>query len=226
MTSYEALRRTRPDLFASPPGGFEILLDPADVEAARRAVGGPDGGVGEPVGVVYSDRFITVVRDAVRFPDGRLGLHVRILPTSGTPGVVVLPLLGPAPELVLIEHYRHPTRSWHVEAPRGFGEPDAEATASAVRELGEELGTAPDELVHLGALHPDSGLLSSRVELYAARISAIGDLGAEEGIRRTRVVSVAEAEDLIREGELTDGFTLAVYTRARLAGLLDGRHAE
>jgi hypothetical protein len=34
------------------------------------------------------------------------------------------------------------------------------------------------------------------------------------------------AEDMIRSGNLTYGFTVAVLYRARLAGLFDGRHPE
>ncbi|MGK5545511.1 hypothetical protein ACSNOH_12365, partial [Streptomyces sp. URMC 127] len=40
---YERLRATRPELFGNAPGGIDILLDPAEVEEARRAVGGAAG---------------------------------------------------------------------------------------------------------------------------------------------------------------------------------------
>lgn len=215
--SYEELRRDRPELFANVPDGIEILLDPADIEAARRSVGSD-----EPVGVVYRDRYITLIRDAVRFPGGGLGLYTRILPTGDAPGVVVLPLIdgGPdGPDIVLVEHYRHATRAWHLEAPRGMGEPGSEAPENAIRELREELGVRLDELVPLGKVHADTGLLGGHAELYAAHITAIGTLDAAEGIRRAVVMPLLRAEELIGQGGITDGFTIAVLTRARLAGL-------
>ncbi|MET4925934.1 NUDIX hydrolase [Streptomyces sp. PSRA5] len=215
--SYEDLRRNSPEMFANVPDGIEILLDPADIEAARRSVGSD-----EPVGVVYADRFITLVRDAVRFPGGQLGLYLRVLTPGDVPGVVMLPLIdaGPAgPDVVLVEHYRHATRAWHLEVPRGAGQPGETGPENAIRELKEELGVGLDELVPLGKVHADTGMLSGHAELYAARISGIGPLDTAEGIRRAVVMSPLRAEELIGLGEITDGFTIAVFTRARLAGL-------
>ncbi|TXL92809.1 NUDIX hydrolase [Streptomyces sp. IB2014 016-6] len=215
--TYEELRRDRPEMFANVPDGIEVLLDPADIEAARRGVGSD-----EPVGVVYGDRFITLVRDAVRFPGGGLGLYLRVLPATGAPGVVVLPLIGAGPDgpdVVLVEHYRHATRAWHLEAPRGNGEAGSAAPENAIRELREELGVRLDELIPLGRVHADTGLLGSHAELYAARISAVGALDTAEGIRRAVVMPLRRAEELIGRGGITDGYTIAVLTRARLAGL-------
>lgn len=213
-TSYEDLRRKHPEMFVNVPGGIEILLDPADIEAARRSAGS-----GEPVGVVYSDRFVTVVRDAVRFPDGSLGLYVRMLPAGGVPGVVILPLIGAGSDVVLVEHYRHATRGWHLEAPRGMGESGEDGPANAIRELEEELGVRAGELIPLGSVHADSGLLGGHAELYAARIPGVGTLDAAEGIRRAVVMPFSRVEELIGQGEITDGFTIAVVTRVRLAGV-------
>lgn len=215
--SYEDLCRDHPELFANVPDGIEILLDPVEIEAARHSVGSD-----EPVGVLYADRFITLVRDAVRFPGGGLGLYVRILTPGDAAGVVVLPLIdaGPdGPDVVLVEHYRHATRAWHLEAPRGMGEPGTVAAENAIRELREELGVRLDSLIPLGRIHADTGMLGGHAELYAARISTIGTLDTAEGIRRAVVMSPRRAEELIGRGEITDGFTIAVIARARLAGV-------
>ncbi|MBC3981143.1 hypothetical protein H8N01_00760, partial [Streptomyces sp. AC536] len=42
-----------------------------------------------------------------------------------------------------------------------------------------------------------------------------------EGIRRMMTVSYAALGEMIATGAVTDAFTIAAYTRARLAGLLD-----
>ncbi|WEV26700.1 NUDIX hydrolase [Streptomyces sp. 71268] len=258
MNRYDRLRAERPDLFVNSPDGIDLLLSPEAVEAARRGAGAaPDA----PVGVVYEDSYVTVVRDAVRFPDGTHGLYLRVLPRVADPGVVVLPIL-PTGRVVLVEHYRHATRAWHWEVPRGMGEPGATGADSAARELREEIGARATELVPLGDVHPDTGLLGSRVELFAARIphpapgeavshargdgrhdgdgrehpedgedgSDVHEYGGQpypgardvaEGIRRMMTVSYADLEGMIASGAVTDAFTIAAYTRARLAGLLD-----
>ncbi|MBB5939258.1 NUDIX hydrolase [Streptomyces zagrosensis] len=215
MTPYGKLRAARPDLFVNLPDGIEILFGEDETEAAQRSVGAD---ASEPVGIVYADQFVTIMRDAVRFPGGALGMYLRLVHTSATPGVVILPVVEPG-QVVLIEHYRHATRAWHWEVPRGMGSPDTSAATDAARELREEIGAQAKELISLGDLHPDSGLLSSRVELYAARIDRTGALDTAEGIRRTLTVPWTTVEEMIATGSITDAFTIAVFTRARLAGL-------
>ncbi|MGP3983471.1 NUDIX hydrolase [Streptomyces sp. KR80] len=204
MNPYERLRAERPGLFRNLPGGVEILE-------------GEAGAAQGEIGVVYQDAYITVVRDPVRFPDGTLGTYIRLLGADQEPGVVVLPLRGS--DVVLIEHFRHATRSWHLEAPRGFGSPGLSPEENARRELREELGASAEELVPLGRLHPDTGLLAGHVMLYAARIADVGPLDRHEGIRAAPTIPFAEAEDLVRSERITCAFTIAVLSRARLAGL-------
>lgn len=239
--AYEALRRARPEWFRNESSGIEILSDPALVKAtlrrmrrrsARREARGSRGRYWwarlrqaarpEAVGVVSADRFLFHLRDPVRFPDGTPGLYNRIVPPPGaTPGVVVLALVGPDHGVLLIEHYRHATREWHWEVVRGFGEPGASAEENVARELEEEVSARPEETVPLGEVHPDTGLLAHRVQLFAARVPAVGELERREAIRRAIVVPYAEAEEMVRTGAITDGFTIAALYRARLAGLFD-----
>ncbi|MET7616999.1 NUDIX hydrolase [Streptomyces sp. NPDC005408] len=205
MDTYDRLRTERPELFVNPPGGIEILTDPASVAAAG--------------GVVYEDPYVMLLRDPVRFPDGRTGTYIRSIGTTAEPGCVVLPLLDG--EVVLVEHFRHATRSWLWEVPRGFGTSGLGGEQNAAKELREEIGAGVRELIPLGAIHPDAGALGDRVLLYAARIDAIGDLAHGEGIRSTLTLPFAEAEEMVGDGRIMDAFTIAVLSRARLAGLAD-----
>ncbi|MFI2640887.1 NUDIX hydrolase [Streptomyces sp. NPDC018610] len=238
MSRYEALRRAVPEWFRDDPGGIEILTDPAWVRRARRqaAAGGRERRQGRagalwaglraalrpvPTGVVSANRHLWYLRDAVRFPDGRLGLYDRIMPPPGaSPGVVVLPLLGPEGLVVLVEHHRHATRERHWEVVRGFGDPGATDEENVTRELREEISASPTAVIALGDLHPDTGLLAHRVRLYAARVDGLGDPERGEGIRRIVTVTAAEAEEMVADGRISDGFTVAALYRARLAGLL------
>lgn len=237
MSRYEVLRRAVPEWFRNDPGEIEILTEPASVRRARRAATAagqsPQGRAGalwarlrtavRPVrtGVISANRYLWYLRDPVRFPDGRLGLYDRLLPPPGaSPGVVVLPLLGPGGKVVLIEHYRHATRRRHWEAVRGFGDPGATGEENVTRELGEEIAATPTEVIALGDVHPDTGLLAHRVQLYAARVDGFGDPEKGEAIGRVVTVTPAEAEAMVADGRITDGFTVAALYRARLAGLL------
>lgn len=205
---YEKLRAERPDLFRNEPGGIEILTDPASVSAAG--------------GVLYQDPYVLLVRDPVRFPDGSEGTYIRSLSPGREQGCAVLPLLNG--DVVLIEHFRHATRSWHWEVPRGFGTAGLSDEENAAKELREEIGAVADEVIALGEVHPDSGTTGDHVSLFAARISGTGPLDKAEGIRRCLTVPFAEAEAMVGDGRITDAFTIAALMRARLAGVAGEAH--
>ncbi|MEK8144374.1 hypothetical protein NKH18_28720 [Streptomyces sp. M10(2022)] len=73
---------------------------------------------------------------------------------------------------------RHPLLA--VGEPRGLGTEGLSAEDNAAKELLEEIGAAPYEILPLGELHPDTGRTADRVSLFAARIEAVGPLGTAE----------------------------------------------
>ncbi|SIR87752.1 NUDIX hydrolase [Micromonospora avicenniae] len=221
---YLDLRKRLPEYFADPAdAAIRILDDVEQVTAAEQAKAAALRARGLPpewsrVGVVYQDEYLTLVRDPVRFPGGGLGTYIRKMPSGGADGVVLLPVLDRT--IVLIEHFRHATRRWHLEAPRGFGEAGVPPAEQAARELQEEIGVVPARLVELGSMHPDTGTSTDEVRLYLAEITELGPPDADEGIRAVRTYPVQRVGDLIRDGVITDSFTIAAWSRATLRGLL------
>lgn len=223
--AYDALRVKRSELFANPEGAIvEILTDPAEVAWAEEATASRlrEAGLGEDLartGVVYADQYLTILRDAVRFPDGTPGTYIREVP-PGPSGVAVLPVLGG--HVVLLEHFRHALRGWNLEIPRGFGEPGVTAEDSARRELAEEIGAGAVSLTSLGGLRVDAAMSGGAVALFHAEIDGVGALGVAEGISGVRLVTGAELEGLISAGTVDDGYTMAAFLRAGLRGLIGG----
>lgn len=222
---YLAFARRNPSLFVNPEaGGFGILLDSADIDAAAAQAAERLRQRGQPVswahvGIVHRDQYGILLRDAVRFPNGSLGTYIRFVQQSGSPpGVAVLPHAHG--DIVLVRHFRHATRDWHLEIPRGFGEPDATAEENARRELTEELGAAAVQMIPLGRIHTNTGLTGEFDELWYADIDSWGAGDAAEAISHVVPVSVSELERLMRDGEMTDSYTIAAFTQARLHGLL------
>lgn len=203
LRAYDDYRDRHPGLFTNPPGSaFEILFD----GASQRSAG---------AGVAYADPFVTVVRDAVRFRSGRVGAYVRVLPTAGHGGVVILPMSGG--RIVLIRHFRHATRSWHWEVPRGMAMEGQTGEAAGRQEVREELGVQAGELRPLGSFHTDSGLTGASVDFFLTHLDRLGTLENEEGIDDVRLVTAGEFDDMVRTGEITDSFTIAAVFKARLA---------
>jgi ADP-ribose pyrophosphatase len=222
---YAQLRAARPKLFANPPGApFEILFDSAQVVEAERQAGIRLADHGLPAswgvtGVVFEDQYSLVLRDAIRWHSGELGTYVRRVNPFGAPGVVILPRC--ADDLVLVRHFRHSTRRWHLEFPRGFGEAGSTPEQNARRELLEEINGIPKVLRPLGILHPDTGLAADEVHLFYAEIDEYNTGSDEnEGITAIDAVSSARLAALIESGEVTDGFTIAAWTRAALMNLV------
>lgn len=222
---YDDIRAAVPGAFDNPPDApIEVLLDPAMVAAAENAMRTVLAERGLPTswartGVAYEDQFMVLLRDAVRWANGKLGTYIRTIDAGSAPGVVVLPQYGE--RVALIRHFRHSTRSWHLEVPRGFGAPGMAAEESARRELREEIGVPAESLEPLGVVYADSGLHGAPVHLFHARIAQAPWVDDdEEGIAGVRFVTPAELSDLIRDGEINDGYTMAAFTRASLRNLL------
>src|SRR2546421_371902 len=115
------------------------------------------------VGIAFEDQYAMILRDAVRFPAGSLGTYIRMV-RKGTPGVIVFPIYQK--QVLLIRHFRHATRTWHIEIPRGFGMKDLSSEESARRELREEIEATISCLVPLGRIYPDTGILSEYNDFF------------------------------------------------------------
>lgn len=223
---YNELRQRWPELFANPhDSGYTILFEPSLVSAAeaeeeaRLTLRSMPASWGR-TGVVYEDPYMLVVRDAVRRPDGSLGTYVRTVPASGWAGAAILPLING--KAVLLRHFRHATRAWHLEIPRGFGDPGLNGADQARQELREEIGADADNLVSLGFFHSNTGAASDKVELFLAEIHGLGEPQTSEGISRIETLPSDQVAELIGSGGISDSFTIGAFTRAWLRNLLPG----
>lgn len=206
ITAYRALREQRPHLFDNPPGTPVEILSTCPEDSG-------------PYGVLYQDPYITLLRDPVRFRAGRVGGYHRIIPTAGEGGAAILPVHDR--RAVLIRHFRHTTRQWHWEIPRGFSDPGESLEATARRELQEELKVAPTEIRLIGHIHIDTGLSAAGTGLFWASIASLPDLDGtdEEGIDHAVPLTAAELDAMQEEGQITDSFTMGALFNARLRGL-------
>lgn len=160
-----------------------------------------------------------MLRDAVRYLDGARGTYIRAVADLVAPGVVaVLPVYEG--RILLIRHFRHATRTWHLEIPTGGCELGSTSDEDARRELAEEIGGVPQRLVSLGYFHDDIGLSGGLLELFYAELDHYGAAETNEGITEIVPVTPREFEMLIRDGQLTTGAPIAAFTYARAHGLL------
>ena len=124
------------------------------------------------IGVITEDQYWVWIRDAVTFPGGIPGTYNRIVwktGLSGSPGVVILPVLENK-KILLNVNFRHATRAWELELPRGGRLEGETIHNAAMRELKEETGCVSHDLTKLGELAPETGMIVGTVPVYYAKV--------------------------------------------------------
>jgi ADP-ribose pyrophosphatase len=225
LARYHALMAQRPAMFHNvPDAAYEILIEESDqmevaekAAARLRAQGLPEE-YGD-IGVVYEDPYILLVRDAVRFRTGATGPYVRILSADPGTNAAILAVTADG-RVILLQHFRHGSRQWHWEIPRGFAHNGSDGATTAQHELIEEIGLTPRGLSLLGRIHADGGL--DEIYLATVDLEEVPPMPRDstEGIRAIKAVSVPELTGMIRTGEITDAYALAAVAFATAGGFL------
>ncbi len=225
--TYKTMKDAIPALFDNSNALIRIINDENEISAWQEQKRGDleKKGVSPTwadIGIVLDDPSLLVLRDFVEFPGGYRNGYIRIYNRAylegGAAGVAVLPEKDG--KLLLFQHYRHATRMRHWEIPRGFGESGVDAKTHAITEVKEEINGEVADIFELGIVYNNTGLEGNPINLFLARMASVGEMEAEEGIENPTWVTVSELEKMIADGEITDGFTIAAYTRAKLKGLI------
>ena len=226
--NYWKLVETFPDLFRNENAALEVITNSETIlewqEARKLHLAKDDLCIQwAEIGVILDDPYIIGIRDLVRFPDGRLNGYIRLIDRAsmyGGQSVAILPFIKESKTFLLLKQFRHATRSWHLEIPRGFGEPNVPTLEQAKVELWEEARISTDEFVDLGLLHVNTGPESTATQLFFVHGKTEGTPNVIEGIDDFVFLSLDELESHIDKGQITDSFTIAAYTRAKLRQII------
>lgn len=160
--------------------------------------------------IAYADPWLRVREDQVEYDDG----------TRGTYSVVDrddFALVIPAEDggFHLVEQYRYPlgARAWEFPSgsfPAGVTGPVEEMAAA---ELREETGFTAGSLTRLGRLHVANAQSGQVAHVFLATDLVAGEPDREvtEQDMVQRWFARSELEQLIRDGVVTDGATVAAY---------------
>ena len=197
-------------------GEIEVVTDTLrirDVEKLQKArclkkgMSEEDAILASKIGLISEDLYWIFIRDAVIFPTGAEGSYNRMIKKcsldNGPAGVAILPLL-PEGRIAAIVAFRHATRVWELEIPRGDRQPLEPIEVALKRELEEETGFYTSESIYLGDMAPDPGMASSIVPIYLAKVDKQGlsNQDYSEAILGVRTFTIAEIKEALVKGYL------------------------
>ena len=197
-------------------GEIKIVKNPERIRTEQKQLraelceqGKPDDWI--DIGVLAEDQWFYVVRDMVEFPDGRIGGYIRWINRKSQEdgGFNVVLMCAQNDKILMIKKYRHESRDWSWEFPRGFGEPGLSAEENAQKELEEEIGMKAFRLTLLNEPSDEKG----GTAVFYAEIAPEQEIKLDtgEGITSYRWISQVELDELVAQGKLEDWFSLWAY---------------
>ena len=154
---------------------------------------------------IYDGVVVHLFKDDVRLPNGNTAVREYVRHVGA---VCVLPLTD-AGEVVLERQFRYPFHRVIVEIPAGkLNAPDEDPREAALRELREETGIIPAELIDLGAYYGSPAIMGEPIRMYLARGLSFGaqELDADEFLE-VFTLPFERAVEMVLSGELPDGKT-------------------
>lgn len=161
---------------------------------------------------IFAGRIFTLHVDTVRLPDGTEALRE----VAEHPGGAAVLALDDAGQALVVEQYRHVFGRVLTEIPAGKLDAGETPAQGALRELREETGAVPRELLSLGSLLPSPGCLGEVLHLFLARHLDMGPRQPDAGEFLT--VRRVPFPELVRQclaGEIQDAKTVAAALRAQ-----------
>jgi ADP-ribose pyrophosphatase len=126
------------------------------------------------------------------------------------PGAVVILAFVDSTRIILIRNRRYTVGEILLELPAGTLEKGEDPMNCAGRELVEETGFLAGRLMPLGNFYTSPGVLSEKMYAFAAYDLQATQTDLEEGEEiETYPVALDEAIEMIRDGRIHDGKTIA-----------------
>ena len=153
---------------------------------------------------LYDSDWVRLTLVDVELPSGdRFEHHVVRIPR---PAAAVV--MRRDDEILLLRRHRMVTDSWGWEVPGGRADPGESPDRAAVREALEETGWRPGSLRKLGAYHPQPGQVDQTFHVFLAEdAERVGDPHPDEA-ERIEWVPAETVRGWLRDGSITDGFSL------------------
>jgi 8-oxo-dGTP pyrophosphatase MutT (NUDIX family) len=163
---------------------------------------------------VYRNPWLRLREDQIERSNGTHGIYGVV---EKDPCAVIIPIEGDT--LYLVEQFRYTIQQRSLELPQGGWETaDVDPEELARGELREETGLTAQTMTRLGALWIAYGFAHQKQHVFLATglTPAGADPDPEEHDLVLRTASIADFEQMLLDGTIQDGCTLAAWALYRL----------
>ena len=159
---------------------------------------------------IFKGRIVHLQVHDVQLPNGEMSKR-EVIHHSGAVGMIVT---DAEQNVLLVQQFRLPVGKVMWEIPAGTLEPDEEPEACAVRELQEETGYKPLELIGLGGIHPAPGYTTEYIHIFWARefVESKLESDADEFVEASWK-PLTDAIAMISSGDISDSKTITALLR-------------
>lgn len=116
---------------------------------------------------------------------------------------------------IFVKIYRKAIDKTVIELPRGYGEDGETSLVTAKREALEETGydIDLDSIVNLGSIYPNSAILTSKIDIYLARVSEKNKIQSSDNeVIDIYKIDKTKLTAYIQNGTIQDSFSLAALS--------------
>lgn len=160
---------------------------------------------------IYKGRIVNLSVDKVELPNGKT-CELEMIRHQGAAAVVPI---DEENNVLMVKQYRYAASGWLLEVPAGKLDNNEPPEECATREVEEETGYKPGELIEMGWIFTTPGFTDERIWLYLAK-----DLKqTKQNLQTDEVLTVEkmpfrDAFQLALKGDIHDAKTVCALLRA------------
>ena len=165
---------------------------------------------------IYKGKIINVVKDDVILDNGKTSIREVVLHNGGA----CIALKDIDGKYFLVKQYRYVFNEELYEFCAGKIEEDENPNETILREVEEELGYTAKNLKSFGYIIPTCGYCSEKIYLYYGEVDTKVNQHFDEGeYMEVEKYSFEEIKEMIKEGKIVDGKTIALAYKLEIDGI-------